>query len=209
MFTNGMSESISSKVLLQDVPLEAFKAMLEFMYYGELNKEDTMDIDTLLLQLLLLADQFRVTLLHQECCKTLLECLSEDVVCPVLQVISSVPPCKLIEETCKKKCSVHFDYCTTASIDFVLLDEATFSKILKLPDLTVTSEERVLNAILLWCMEAKEFYVWDVVDEMILNSVPELLFVERFQSINYLLPLVRFPLLPYALLKNEFGKERP
>ncbi|KAI7989554.1 BTB/POZ domain-containing protein [Camellia lanceoleosa] len=44
MFTNGMSESISSKVLLQDVPLEAFKAMLEFMYYGELNKQDTMDI---------------------------------------------------------------------------------------------------------------------------------------------------------------------
>ncbi|XP_028063542.1 BTB/POZ domain-containing protein At2g30600-like [Camellia sinensis] len=77
MFTNGMSESISSKVLLQDVPLEAFKAMLEFMYYGELNKEDTMDIDTLLLQLLHLADQFGVTLLHQECCKTLLECLSE------------------------------------------------------------------------------------------------------------------------------------
>ncbi|KAF5934898.1 hypothetical protein HYC85_026027 [Camellia sinensis] len=37
---------------------------------------------------------------------------------------------------------------------------------------------------------------------MILNSVPELLFVERFQSINYLLSLVRFPLLPYALLKN-------
>ncbi|KAI7987166.1 BTB/POZ domain-containing protein [Camellia lanceoleosa] len=147
MFTNGMSESISSKVLLQDVPLEAFKAMLEFMYYGELNKEDTMDIDTLLLQLLLLADQFGVTLLHQECCKTLLECLSEH------------------------------------------------------PDLTVTSEERVLNAILLWCMQAKEFYVWDVVDEMILNSAPEL-FGERFQSINYLLPLLRFPLLPYALLKK-------
>ncbi|KAF5943186.1 hypothetical protein HYC85_020828 [Camellia sinensis] len=132
MFTNGMSESISSKALLQDVPLEAFKAMLEFMYYGELNKEDTMDIDTLLLQLLLLADQFGVTLLHQECCKTLLECLSEDAVCPILQVISSVPPCKLIEETCEKKFSMHFDYCTTASIDFVLLDEATFSKILKL-----------------------------------------------------------------------------
>lgn len=202
MFTNGMSESISSKVLLQDVPREAFKAMLEFMYYGELNKEDTMDIDTLLLQLLLLADQFGVTLLHQECCKTLLECLSEDAVCPILQVISSVPPCKLIEETCEKKFSMHFDYCTTASIDFVLLDEATFSKILKHPDLTVTSEERVLNAILLWCMQAKEFYVWDVVDEMILNSVPELLFGERFQSINYLLPLVRFPLLPYALLKK-------
>lgn len=77
MFTNGMSESISSKVLLQDVPLEAFKAMLEFLYCGELSSEDTTDIGTLLIQLLLLADQFGVTLLHQECCKTLLECLWE------------------------------------------------------------------------------------------------------------------------------------
>ena len=77
MFTNGMSESISSKVLLQDVPLEAFEAMLEFMYCGELNREDTMDVGPLLLQLILLADQFGVSLLHQECCKTFLECLSE------------------------------------------------------------------------------------------------------------------------------------
>ncbi|KAL7190046.1 hypothetical protein ACSBR1_039650 [Camellia fascicularis] len=115
----------------------------------------------------------------------------KDAVCPILRVISSVPPCKLIEETCKKKFSMHLDYCTTASIDFVLLDEATFSKILKHPDLTVTSEERVLNAILLCCMQAKEFYVGR-----------KLLFGERFQSINYLLPFVRFPLLPYALLKK-------
>lgn len=77
MFTNGMSESISSEVYLKDVPLEAFKTMLEFMYSGELNKEDTMDIGILLLQLLLLADQFGISGLHQECCKTLLECLSQ------------------------------------------------------------------------------------------------------------------------------------
>uniref|UniRef100_A0A5B7AZC0 BTB domain-containing protein n=1 Tax=Davidia involucrata TaxID=16924 RepID=A0A5B7AZC0_DAVIN len=83
MFTNGMSESISSKVFLRDVSLEAFKVMLNFMYSGELNKEDIMDIDTLLLQLLLLADQFGVTLLHQECCKTLLECLSEGWSSPI------------------------------------------------------------------------------------------------------------------------------
>ncbi|XP_057502787.1 BTB/POZ domain-containing protein At2g30600 [Actinidia eriantha] len=202
MFTNGMSESISSKVLFQDVPLEAFESMLEFMYCGELNREDTMDIGTLLLQLLLLADQFGVSLLHQECCKTFLECLSEDTVCPILQAILSVPSCKLIEETCERKFSMHFDYCTTASIDFVLLDEATFSSILKHPDLTVTSEERVLNAILLWCLQAKDLYGWDIADEMMLHSTPELLFGERFQYVEYLLPLVRFPLLPYPLLKK-------
>lgn len=77
MFTNGMTESVSSKVCLKDVCFEAFKIMLDFMYCGEVNKEDTMGTGTLLLQLLLLADQFGVSLLHQECCKRLLEHLSE------------------------------------------------------------------------------------------------------------------------------------
>ncbi|KAM7521310.1 hypothetical protein LguiB_020272 [Lonicera macranthoides] len=202
MFTNGMSESISSEVCLKDVPLEAFKGMLNFMYIGELNKEDGMDISVLILQLLLLADQYGVTFLHQECCKTLLECLLEDSVCPILQVISSYPSCKLIQETCERKFAMHFDYCTTANTDFVLLDEATFTNVLQHPDLTVTSEERVLNAILLWCLQAHELYGWEVVDETILDSTPQLLFGERLTALNALLPLVRFPLLPCALLKK-------
>lgn len=77
MFTNGMSESASSKACFKDVCFEAFSTMLDFMYGGEVYKEDSVLVDTLLLQLLLLADQFGVTLLHQECCKTLLEHLSE------------------------------------------------------------------------------------------------------------------------------------
>lgn len=79
MFTNGMCETISSEVLLRDISPEAFQALLEFMYSGELNLEATMDSGDMLLQLFLLADQFGVTLLHQECCKMLLECLSEVV----------------------------------------------------------------------------------------------------------------------------------
>lgn len=74
--------------------------------------------------------------------------------------------------------------------------------VLQHPDLTVTSEERVLNAILLWCLRAKELYGWEVIEEMILNSTPELLFGERLQSVYKFLPLVRFPLLPYPLLKK-------
>ena len=77
MFTNGMSETNSSEVLLRDVSPEAFKCMLDFMYSGELNLEVATEAGALLLQLLLLADQFGVTLLHQECCKTLLQWLSE------------------------------------------------------------------------------------------------------------------------------------
>lgn len=79
MFTNGMSETIASEVFLRDISPEAFKGLLEFMYSGELNLEATIDSGALLLQLFLLADQFGVTLLHQECCKTLLEYLSKVV----------------------------------------------------------------------------------------------------------------------------------
>ncbi|KAG6704623.1 hypothetical protein I3842_07G141300 [Carya illinoinensis] len=202
MFTNGMSETMSSEVSLRDVSPEAFKAMLEFMYSGELDMEAIMGSGALLLQLLLLSDQFGVGLLHQECCKMLLECLSEDSVCPILEVVTSIPSCKLLEETCQRKFAMHFDYCTTASIDFVLLDETILSNIIQHPDLTVTSEEKVLNAILMWGLKAKEFYGWEMVDELIITSAPKQLFGERLQSVQDLLPFVRFPLLPHALLKK-------
>ncbi|CAL5443526.1 unnamed protein product [Camellia sinensis] len=78
-------------------------------------------------------------------CTSLLDEEADTFVSPILQVISSAPPCKLIEETCEKKFSMHFDYCTTASIDFVLLDEATFSKILRHPDLTPFLERSDLS----------------------------------------------------------------
>ncbi|CAM8919035.1 unnamed protein product [Rhodiola kirilowii] len=200
MLTNGMRESISSKIWLSDVSPEAVKTMAEFMYKGELKLEDIIDVGGLLLQLLLLADQFGITHLHQECCKTLLECLSEDSACSILQVISNVPSCSLIEETCKRKFSMHFDYCTTANLDFVWLDATVFYSIIQHPDLTVTSEERVLNAILLWCMEATELVGWEAVDELLAASTPEHFFGKRLHTVYDLLPFVRFPLLPKSLL---------
>ncbi|CAN7137310.1 unnamed protein product [Brassica rapa subsp. narinosa] len=202
MFTNGMSESHSSTIYLTDVSPEAFKAMLNFMYSGELNMEDTVNFGTDLIHLLFLADRFGVVPLHQECCKMLLECLSEDSVCSVLQVVSSISSCKLIEEMCKRKFSMHFDYCTTASLDFVLLDQATFSDILESVDLTVTSEEKILDAVLMWCMRAEEPQRWEDIDELMNYSNPETLFKERLQSLDDLLPHVRFSLLPYELLEK-------
>ncbi|GLT46059.1 hypothetical protein SLA2020_198470 [Shorea laevis] len=202
MFTNGMCESNSSEVCLRDESPKALKVMLEFMYSGELCIEDTMDFGTLLLQVLLLSDKYGITLLHQECCKMLLECLSEDSVCPILQVVSSIPSCKLLEETCERQFAMHFDYDTTASLGFILLDEATFRSIIQHPDLTVTSEERVLDAILMWSAKAEKLCGWEVVDELMMNSTPEHLFKERVQLVNDLLPSVRFPLLPYPLLKK-------
>lgn len=72
------------------------------------------------------------------------------------------------------------------------------------PDLTVTSEEKVLNAILMWGLGAKELYGWEVVDELIINLAPEHLFGERLLSVHDLLRFVRFPLLPHALLKKVY-----
>ncbi|KAL5713839.1 hypothetical protein ACHQM5_015881 [Ranunculus cassubicifolius] len=202
MFTNGMCESNSSKIFLRDVSFEAFNVMLCFMYTGELHLDASMDVGTLLIQLLLLADQFGVAPLHQECCKIILECLSEDSVCSILQVVSPISSCELLKETCVRKFSRHFDYCTTTSPDFVLLDETTFRDILQHPDLTVTSEERILDAILLWGIYSSKPCGWETVDTLLVPSAPELVFGDRLESIKLLLPLVRFPLMSQTLLNK-------
>ncbi|KAF6162645.1 hypothetical protein GIB67_013259 [Kingdonia uniflora] len=77
MFTNGMRESGSSKIFLSDVSLEAFAAMFQFMYHGDIDMKNSMDMGNFSIQLLLLADQFTIAPLHQECCNTILEYLSE------------------------------------------------------------------------------------------------------------------------------------
>lgn len=74
--------------------------------------------------------------------------------------------------------------------------------ILQHPDLTVTSEERVLNAILLWCSQTKEPWNWEKIDHLLLDFSPGLIFKERLNSLHALLPHVRFPLLPGSLLKK-------
>jgi len=79
MFTNGMSETASTNICLREVNPEAFKAMLEYMYSGQVDMDEIKDNEALLLHLLLLADQFGIPTLLQECYKMLLECLSEVV----------------------------------------------------------------------------------------------------------------------------------
>ncbi|KAE8736188.1 BTB/POZ domain-containing protein [Hibiscus syriacus] len=120
---------------------------------------------------------------------------------------------------------MHFDYCTTANLDFISLDEMTFRNIIQNiisnvkanlcsdgfmllhfkwlhPDLTVTSEERVLDAILMWYMKSEKLCGWEVVNELITDSTLESVFKDGLQLVNDLLLSVRFPLLPYSLLKK-------
>lgn len=77
MFTNGMLESKASAVSLCDISVDAFLALLRFMYGGKLEMEDETRIGALLVPLLFLADQFGIKRLHQECCNYFLEQLSE------------------------------------------------------------------------------------------------------------------------------------
>lgn len=66
----------------------------------------------------------------------------------------------------------------------------------------MTSEEKVLDAVLMWCMKAEELHGWEVIDELMKYSRPEMLFKERLQSLDDLLPNVRFSLLPYEFLER-------
>ncbi|KAF6137304.1 hypothetical protein GIB67_036341, partial [Kingdonia uniflora] len=59
---------------------------------------------------------------------------TQDSVCSVLQVVTSIPSCKILEETRERKFSRSFNYCKTASNDFVLLDETTFRDILQVTE---------------------------------------------------------------------------
>lgn len=67
-----------------------------------------------------------------------------------------MPACRPLEEACEEMFSKHFDYCTTASAEFKMLERASFMKILKasvntarvtcLP-LTVWNVERWINVV--------------------------------------------------------------
>ncbi|XP_057833935.2 BTB/POZ domain-containing protein At2g30600 isoform X2 [Cryptomeria japonica] len=202
MFTNGMSESNCSEVCLGDVSPEALLAMLEFMYSGQLNFDEKQDMGSVLLPLVLLADQFGVYPLREECCEYLLESLSEDSVCPILQVVSSMAGCRPLEESCEEYFSKHFDYCTNASTGFRMLEEASFMRIIQHPDLVVTSEERVLDAVLTWGSQEDSHCGWETINEHLGVCTSATMFGQKLQPLDGLLPLVRFPLMPLGLLQK-------
>lgn len=70
--------------------------------------------------------------------------------------------------------------------------------------MTVTSEEKVLDAILMWCTQASESCGWATINDLLSSLIPEQIFRERLQSVDIFLPFVRFPLMPSSVLQKVF-----
>ncbi len=81
-----MCESSIGEVVIRDLSPELLMVMLHFMYCGHLELDEKDNAGCLLLPLLLLADQFAIELLQQECCESLLDCLTEVVICSHLML---------------------------------------------------------------------------------------------------------------------------
>lgn len=111
MFTNGMCESSIGQVVIRDTKPEVFMAMLWFMYRGHLDLEERSDYWALLLPLLVLADQFAVQPLQQECCLRLLDCLAEVLpvfCCNVTVSVYLLRPFYYIAQELSFSCQISF-----------------------------------------------------------------------------------------------------
>lgn len=69
------------------------------------------------------------------------------------------------------------------------------------PALSVISEEKVLDAIILWGANKDTVHSWEDGNELAKTEGPELLFQDRLEDVKLLLPLVRFPLVPLPVLQ--------
>lgn len=92
MFTSGMRESKKDSVLIRDVSLEPFLVMIGFMYKGDFELAMEEESGSLLLSLLILADQFGVQLLQQKSIEVILEFLSEVCKAFLSSMLSSLYP---------------------------------------------------------------------------------------------------------------------
>ncbi|KAL3700362.1 hypothetical protein R1sor_018384 [Riccia sorocarpa] len=203
MFTNGMRESKRDSVLIRDVPLEPFLAMIGFMYKGDIEVGREEDSGSILLSLLVLADRFGVQLLQQKCIEIILGLVSEDSACAVLVVAAPMPNCQALCDRCEELCAKHFDFCAAFhSCDFLQLDFTSFQRILQHLDLRVTSEEKVLGAVLMWAANCNGVSGWEDADALLKDTGKAEIFTDRGEELKCLLPLVRFPFMPVTVLRK-------
>ncbi|BBM99480.1 hypothetical protein MPTK1_1g21560 [Marchantia polymorpha subsp. ruderalis] len=203
MFTNGMRESKKDNVLIRDVCIEPFLVMIDFMYKGHFEPGIEEDSGSNLLSLLILADQFGVQLLQQKCVEVILENLSEDSASAVLLVAASMPNCQALCDRCVEVCAKHFDFCVALhAFEFRQLEFSCLQRILQHPDLRVTSEEKVLDAVLLWGANHDGISGWEDASAYFNDNTMEALVFDREEELKCLLPLIRFPFMSVTILQK-------
>ncbi|CAM6116675.1 unnamed protein product [Calypogeia fissa] len=203
MFTNGMRESKMDTVSIQDVGFEPLLVMVNFMYKGHLQVHGLENMGSVLLPLLISADQFGMHLLQKKCIDYLLGCLTKDCACAVLHVAASLPFCQSLCEICEELVANHFDFCTALpSLQFYELQTSSLIKILQHPSLRVTSEEKVLDAVISWAAKKDGIGSWKDANTYHLCKMDESLFSDRLMDLEILLPNVRFPLISLAVLQE-------
>jgi hypothetical protein len=69
------------------------------------------------------------------------------------------------------------------------------------PDLCVTSEEKVLDAVMLWAANRDEIHGWDDANCHANNLEQDHLFGQREEDLESLLPLVHFPFISLPVLE--------
>ena len=74
------------------------------------------------------------------------------------------------------------------------------------PALSVISEEKVLDAIMMWGANKDDIHSWGDANEQA-KIEGTALFQERLEDVKLLLPLVRFPLMSLAVL--QMVSQRP
>jgi hypothetical protein len=128
--------------------------------------------------------------------------LPQDSACAILQVAASMPSCQVLRDACEECCARHFDYCIVPpATEFRGLEVSCLLRILQHPDLCVTSEEKVLDAVMLWAANRDEIHGWDDANCHANNLEQDHLFGQREEDLESLLPLVHFPFISLPVLE--------
>jgi hypothetical protein len=80
-----------------------------------------------------------------------------------------------------------------------------FSLVVQHPQLWLTSEERVLDAVLLWGAHTSGLATWQDVDTAVHEVGADTVFRERRDEVEKLLGLVHFPIMMLAVLQQVRG----
>lgn len=70
------------------------------------------------------------------------------------------------------------------------------------PDLRVTSEEKVLDAVLLWGANHDGISGWEDASAYFNDNTMEALVFDREEELKCLLPLIRFPFMSVTILQK-------